>query len=186
LHNPLDWKYNNYYYPPSEQIAELQNELVQIIRVKDFLVDIFFRDLGGDVTEEAFLNHFHRDYDYEDGRTAKFNEIVVEVRTFLEIYGDYVKREAYARLDKEHCEDSPEYMIASAVFRAAFPGVQERDLLHNITKIGYAARLRYLLEADRRKLAMSAASIFYTAGIVLISIITVDQTIAVVRAAGWL
>jgi hypothetical protein len=64
-------------------------------------------------------------------------------------------------------------------------GKDLNNILHNVTKIEHAARLRYLREADRRALAMSAASVLYAAAILLIVIITVNETVAVLAAAGW-
>jgi hypothetical protein len=62
---------------------------------------------------------------------------------------------------------------------------QREKLLHDADKVGYAARATYLLQADQRTLAMITASVFYLAAIVLIGVITIDQTRAVLRAAGW-
>jgi hypothetical protein len=62
----------------------------------------------------------------------------------------------------------------------------EARRLHMATKVGYAARARYLLAADQRTSAMISATILYGAAILLIVFITVEQILAVLEAGGWI
>jgi hypothetical protein len=74
-------------------------------------------------------------------------------------------------------------VIEQATGRFGYTDFDNR--LHNTAKIGYAAHLNYMIEAGRRLPSMLLASTLYAAAIALILIITVDQTLAVLSAAGW-
>ena len=111
--------------------------------------------------------------------------------------GDYVTREAFYRFPKglfysDLKDKEGSYIISTAgvlvlgrVF-ATKSNTEEQIKLHNLTKIEYTARLRYLSEADRRVMSMWVSSILYSVAIAFVVIITVNQTIAVLTAAGWL
>jgi hypothetical protein len=182
-----------YYYEPAEKIANIEKRIEQFLRHN---ADTLSLDRGlWDEGREHFL---------KDG----IQEIAFEV---WDVYGDYVSREAFSRVSNRslYSERKDLKLLTQLQFsqanvpcsqtlaleaRALSEGrphdprevlsVTERQL-HNTTKIGYAARLQYLTEADRRPLAMLTASILYAAAIALITVITVDQTRTVLIAAGW-
>jgi hypothetical protein len=106
-------------------------------------------------------------------------------------FGVYVLREAL--LARPHPTPPPGYDFSRNRLKEYEQNLGLSDeqsekarLLHNITKVGYGARYEYLEAADQRPVAMIAASLLYVIAIGLIVVITVEQTLSVLRAAGWL
>jgi hypothetical protein len=168
-----------YYYPPAQQIAEIEETIEKRIRS-----DGRFENLKK--SEPQSVNPISTDIIKE----------YISKQTFFDL-GDYVAREAFNRLMKRLFYSGEKDEVISRVLAETARGIfgyilrtrhGEEGLYtmrHNITKAEYAARSRYLMEADRRKPAMLLASILHSTAIALISIITVNQTIAVITAAGW-
>lgn len=172
-----------YYYPQIIEIRSLFDSLESVIKNSRLLADIDFPDGG----YEGFLEYLAGRAN--EGFRWQFSKVAEEVnRVTSSDAGDYIRRELFYVINQAYdfTMSTKEGAIISAILKLAFPDINERGLLHGITKVGYAARLSYLVWADLRKFAMLSASILYTAAIVLIGIITVDQTIAVLKAAGWL
>jgi hypothetical protein len=115
------------------------------------------------------------------------DSVVRELRSSLH-FNDYVLRETYNRkyVHLRRIENTPtDAHLISLILKYLVKEGSEWDRLHDITKIEYAARLSYLMEADTGKFAMWAGTLFYIVAIALILIITVIQTLSVLTTAGW-
>jgi hypothetical protein len=177
------------FYPQSGRIAEFEETVVKTITNQD--------QVDPDWVKKAY------DYDANDA-------LVVTKDGIWQHYGQYVAREGYRGLrngrvysTQPPVSDFPRNRLSEASHalnsageakRRALPAEGLRALderrqtdrfLHETTKIGYAARKQYLIEANRRRAAMLIATGLYVIAIALIVVITVDQTLAVLQAAGW-
>jgi hypothetical protein len=153
-----------YYYPPADKILRIEKEIGKVLNNINEVNDKMLRTI--------FIENIERGGDYETReafyRTSK---------------GKFYERDSY--LGSLHGADlyNLSYHIDPVIDSINY--TETDNLLHNTAKVGYAARLSYMIEADRRFSSLLLASISYLIAIALILIITGDQIRAVLIAAGW-
>jgi hypothetical protein len=178
-----------FFYPPSGRIAEFEETIVQIVNDQDRLDPNWSKNA----------------YNYDIS-----HPLVVLKDGIWRQFGQYVAREGFHGLRnrriysmERQVVDFPRDRLSEAADRLnsageakrragppeALEALEERRrtdrFLHDTTKIGYAARKHYMIEASRRRTAMLTASGLYVVAIALIGVITIDQTLSVLQAAGW-
>jgi hypothetical protein len=177
----LTWSKFINYYSPAKLIAEAEMKILQ-----------------GIVENNAFLDKYEREHNVHDQENEKnFYQLM---KNLSEKYnwrdiGDYTLREVeynfersrfYSRNKDEQTSNAisePYKPVFRYLMRGDSPLSREQ---HGMIKVGYASRLLYLEQADRRKCSMLLASMLYAGAILLILIISWNQTLAVLAAAGWL
>jgi hypothetical protein len=162
-----------YFYPPVENIIETEALIGEAIRTANSTNKDLFQELRA-----IFIDRATNSSDY--GTRETFYRIskgkLYSQNNYLASLGTpYTTKENWNKLFEE---------VNRVINSIGYTNYD--NLLHNTTKIRYAAYLTYMMEAKRYFPSMLLASIMYLAAIVLILAITVDQSRAVLTAAGWL
>jgi hypothetical protein len=134
-----------------------------------------------------------RDYHYyPEGRDIEVALAVlllypVELRLIEKTFGTYVSYETLLVQRNLRPSSNQNHKLFDQYEERMSPEQLEKArFLHNLTTVGHGARYEYLMAADQRPFSMSTASLLYIAAIFLIAIITIEQTLSVLHAAGWL
>jgi len=171
-HQQLSFPRFVYYYPPVENIIKTEALIGEAIKTANRINEDSVKKL-----RSLFIKCV------KDGSDYATREAFYRIsRSKLYSYDNYLARLDIPYSTKEHWD----HLFTEINLVIDSIGYTNLDnLLHNTAKVGYAADLNYMMEANRRFPIMLLASILYLTAVGLILVIMGDQIGAVLTAAGW-